>query len=261
MGIKKTTKLNKLLSNWPNGQVMTASYLASEGYSYQLLQKYIKSRWLHKIGQGAFNKLNSTETCHGVLNALKEQLKIKIHLGGLSSLEYYGFSHYVNSSQEKTCFVYNDAHAVTRLPAWTQSLSINVRHVKKVIFKTDLGVVSKESDKINFSVSRPERAILELISLCPKLYSLQFVSEHVESLQLLDGRLVQALLEECKSVKIKRLFLYFADSLSLPCFNSLDVSKVDLGCGKRVIGSGGLYISKYKLSIPENINNAVVPDV
>jgi len=43
--------------------------------------------------------------------------------------------------------------------------------------------------------------------------------------------LVQELLMQCKSVRVKRLFLYMAKKAKLPVLEFLDLAKVDLGIG------------------------------
>jgi hypothetical protein len=56
---------------------------------------------------------------------------------------------------------------------------------------------------------------------------------------LLVGR--AGLLEACRSVKVKRLFLYMAENQGLPWLAKLDLSKVHLGAGKRMIVLRGRY--------------------
>ncbi len=62
--------------------------------------------------------------------------------------------------------------------------------------------------------------------------------------------IMQELLEKCTSIKVKRLFLFFADTNQLPCFKYLDLTALNLGKGKRVIGNGGMFVPKYQLSVP-----------
>jgi hypothetical protein len=73
----------------------------------------------------------------------------------------------------------------------------------------------------------------------------------IENLTQLRPKAIQALLEECHSIKVKRLFLHLSEQFNHPWFSSLDLTKIDLGKGKRVLAKGGKYFSKYKLSLPE----------
>jgi len=64
-------------------------------------------------------------------------------------------------------------------------------------------------------------------------------------------KVVQALLENCNSIKVKRLFLHLSEQFNHPWLPSLDITRINLGKGKRVLGDGGKYYPKYKLSLPE----------
>jgi hypothetical protein len=68
--------------------------------------------------------------------------------------------------------------------------------------------------------------------------------------------MVQSLLENCNSIKVKRFFLYFAERFWPALVPKLDLKKINLGNGKRVIGRGGRYRyhPKYMLSLPEKID-------
>ena len=81
----------------------------------------------------------------------------------------------------------------------------------------------------------------------------------VECYQILEGlanlrpKILQELLEKCNSVKVKRLFLYMASKAKHQFLSFVDQSKIELGTGDRVIVKGGVYISKFKISIPKEL--------
>ena len=62
--------------------------------------------------------------------------------------------------------------------------------------------------------------------------------------------MLQSLLEHCSSVKVKRLFLHLAEKHNHAWFKSLDVTKVSLGSGKRVLVPGGRLDPKYLITVP-----------
>ncbi|MEX1237004.1 MAG: type IV toxin-antitoxin system AbiEi family antitoxin domain-containing protein, partial [Pseudomonadales bacterium] len=64
---------------------------------------------------------------------------------------------------------------------------------------------------------------------------------------------VQELLAACTSVKVKRLFLYLADKAGHQWLSFLDTKKLDLGSGKRVIVPNGQYVSKYRITVPREL--------
>ena len=116
---------------------------------------------------------------------------------------------------------------------------------------SDLGLISKPIDGINVYLSSPERAALEILYLVPNKQSYEEAFKLIEALTQLRPNVVQSLLEKCKSIKVKRLFLYLADKFQHPWLSRLDLSKVNLGRGNRVIGQGGSYDAKYQLSLPK----------
>lgn len=73
----------------------------------------------------------------------------------------------------------------------------------------------------------------------------------MEGLTTLRPRLVQALLEHCASVKVKRLFMVLAEGCRHAWVTKLNLSKVDFGKGKRMLARGGRFYSKYSISVPE----------
>ena len=64
-------------------------------------------------------------------------------------------------------------------------------------------------------------------------------------------KVVQSLLENCNSIKVKKLFLYLAEKCNLPWLTKLDLDQINLGGGKRKIGEGGVFDSKYMISVPQ----------
>jgi len=56
MSAVKTTKINRLVMEWPRGAVGTAAHLKSWGYSYDLLKKYKESGWINSFGRGAYKR-------------------------------------------------------------------------------------------------------------------------------------------------------------------------------------------------------------
>jgi hypothetical protein len=98
-------------------------------------------------------------------------------------------------------------------------------------------------------ISSRELAIIELIDLLDLSSSLETAINYAESLRTLRPNVMQNVLEECSSVKAKRVFLYIAEKINLEVFAQLDVSKINLGSGKRVIVKNGEYNKKYQITV------------
>ncbi|MCD6136080.1 type IV toxin-antitoxin system AbiEi family antitoxin domain-containing protein, partial [Candidatus Bipolaricaulota bacterium] len=72
----------------------------------------------------------------------------------------------------------------------------------------------------------------------------------VERLTTLRPRVVQELLVNCCSVKVKRLFLWSAEISGHAWFGRLDLAQVDIGKGNRQLYKGGRLNRKYQIIVP-----------
>ena len=83
----------------------------------------------------------------------------------------------------------------------------------------------------------------------------------MESLSTLSPRRLQRrcpaeprLLEECRNVKVKRLFLWFAKRHGFQWLPELKQEHIDLGKGKRVLVRGGKLDAAYLITVPGDMN-------
>jgi hypothetical protein len=237
----------------PKGLVLLSTWLCSEGYSYELQQRYRSSGWLKSIGTGAMLKTGDEFTLSGALAALQSQAGMNIPVGGRFALELQGVAHYLLlGEQEATVFTESKA----ALPVW---FTRNEWTPKPKVFRTTLynkdkvGMTDYQDGELTMKISTPARAMMECLYLCPNQFPLQEAYELMEGLPTLRPMLVQSLLEECKSVKVKRLFLYFAERTNHAWLKHIDVSHIDLGKGDRSLATDGAYISKYHLVLPKEL--------
>ncbi len=98
--------------------------------------------------------------------------------------------------------------------------------------------------------STPERAILEALNELPDEESFHVVDMVFQGLTMLRPGRLQALLDACRSVKVKRLFLMFADRHGHKWLPHLERGKIDIGSGPRMIVHGGRYLPQYELVVP-----------
>ncbi len=94
-------------------------------------------------------------------------------------------------------------------------------------------------------------AAMEMLSLVPKGQSFDEAAKIMEGLTTLRPKLVQNMLEECNSIKVKRLFLFIADKHEHAWLNELSMEKINLGSGKRVIVEDGTLDKKYNITVPK----------
>ncbi|MEM7495398.1 MAG: type IV toxin-antitoxin system AbiEi family antitoxin domain-containing protein [Myxococcota bacterium] len=65
--------------------------------------------------------------------------------------------------------------------------------------------------------------------------------------------LTQQLLENCDSVKAKRLFLFLARRTRRPWFRALHPRRLDLGSGPRQVVRGGKLDKTHKITVPREL--------
>lgn len=65
------------------------------------------------------------------------------------------------------------------------------------------------------------------------------------------SQVVQRLLEQCTSIKVKRLFLWSAERIGHAWSDQLEPKRVDLGSGKRQLYKGGVFDRKYQITVPQ----------
>jgi hypothetical protein len=104
------------------------------------------------------------------------------------------------------------------------------------------------------ALSSVERALCELLDQVPDVETFHQADVLMESAATLSPRRVQALLEACQSVKVKRLFLWFAERHQHAWFRRLDVDRINLGRGKRQLVAGGHYDAKYQITVPGDLH-------
>lgn len=232
---------------------MTASWLESKHISRSEQAQYVKSGWLVRIDKGIYRLRSMAPTLFGSLASLKEQQAFNYRIGATSALDLQGYTHYITLGKPQM-YLYTSIDR--RLPKWmwAQEWGMDLRESCSKMFSGTKGVTQVETAGVSLAVSSPELAIMECLAQYPENHSLMDIYYSMESLTTLRPALVTKLLEECTSVKVKRLFLYMADKVKHPWFNRLDLSNVSLGRGPRSFAKGGVKIPKYDIIIPKELS-------
>jgi hypothetical protein len=251
MSTRNGSKINQLITGWPRGTVCTQPYLTARGFDPNLMRRYRKSRWIQSIGSGAYMMQGDTISWHGALYALQEQLSLPVHAGGSTALELLGFSHYARFLKN-TVFIF--APQKTVLPKWFRSPpwqpAILLRNTNLLPFDISESFTKAEHRDFTICISTAERAIFEMLYDVPRLQGFDEADKIFESLMTLRPRLVQRLLEQCNSIKVKRLLLLMAEHHQLPWFEEISMEKIDLGQGKRMLIKNGQLHPKYRITVP-----------
>jgi len=253
MASESPSKLNRLLTAWPQGTVAVSRWLGAQGAYQQLVHEYEKSGWIRRIGQSAYVRAGDTVEWTGGLHALQEQLKLPIHAGAKTALQLQGYAHYLAMGKGGSITLFGSSG--TRLPAWFRQYDwgVELRYTTTKLFADDpkAGLTKKELATYAITVSAPERAIMEVLYLVPAEESFEEAGLLMEGLTTLRPRLVQSLLEQCRSVKVKRLFMFLAETCNHAWVKKLDLSKINFGKGKRMIVKGGRLDAKYNITVPD----------
>jgi len=255
MSTQRESKLNHLLSSQPHGVVLTTSWLVDQGYSLDLQQQYKRSQWFDSIGTGALIRHGDHVDYLGGVYALQAQLGASTHPAGKTALELQGKAHYLKPLLKQVQLFGGKNE---NLPLWFKKhpWEASVESKFTSFLPTELGLVEIDHKSFKVKVSSPARALMECLYLAPKYQPLMEAYELMEGLNNLRPASVQKLLEACTSVKVKRLFLYLADRAGHEWLSYLNLDAVDLGSGKRAIVTGGVYVPKYQITVPKELEAA-----
>ena len=246
------SKINRILKLWPSGTVALSSWLEAQGVYQQLAHRYKQTEWFERVGIGAFTRAGDKVEWQGALYAIQTHAYLPIHAGGKTALELHGHTHFV-PARRKNISLFGAPRAL--LPEWfkKKDWGVSIHYSAPRLFSRpfEQGLSEKTYDSFSIRISSRERAILELLYLVPAQQQYEESRLLFEGLRTLRPSLVQSLLEACQSIKVKRLFLHLAEATNQPWFEDLNVTKIDLGKGKRVIAEGGHFDSKYNISVPK----------
>jgi hypothetical protein len=228
--------------------------MTENGISYELQRRYRHSEWLTPMGTGVMFRTGESPSIYGALSSMNKQTGKHFYIGGLSALELAGYTHYVPMGRPVVFVGYPKNEWI---PTWLKKhdWGVDLLFVTSEYFDLDTGISSMMQGAFEILVSTPERAFLECLNLVPKQYNLMDLYYVMEQLTTLRPGMVQAILEQITSVKMKRLFLYMAEKAGHAWFDELDISKVNTGSGKREIVPNGVYDNKYQIVIPEELKN------
>ncbi len=278
MTIHKGGKLNQLERLLPEGLLVDAAWLEKQGYSRALRHQYVSAGWLEQPVRGVYHRQRSISSWEQIVISLQALLRYPVSVGGRSALELQGYAHYLPASPDiRTIHLYTEK----KLPGWLSKLPGNAHFISHNRSRF-LSPIHQDADALTLDdagsgtdltslpgellimpwgqwkwplvISSPERAILELMDELPQNESFHQVDMIMEGLVNLRPRRLQGLLEDARSVKVKRLFFFFADRHQHKWLSHLNREKVSLGSGKRVVFKGGKLDPKYHITVPEELN-------
>ena len=252
MNIHSETKINKVLQSWPSGTAVLSAWLDEMGISRQLQKHYQDTGWVESLGYGAFKRTGDILDWTGGLYAVQRNAHLDIHVGGRSALSLQGQAHYLELNAQ---VLHLFAPLKVKLPMWFTNTNWNIQpalhHTN--FLPPDVGLVDVETKLFTIRASSAGRALMECLYLAPDKFDLVEAYQIMEGLSTLRPATVQLLLESCRSVKVKRLFLFMAEQAGHAWVKYLNRSTIDIGRGKRSLAPGGTYVAKYQMTVPREL--------
>ena len=274
MTIHKGGKLNQLERLLPEGLLVDAAWLERQGYSRSLRHQYVSSGWLEQPVRGVYHRHRTISSWEQIVISLQALLRYPVSVGGRSALELQGYAHFLRQMETEI-----HLHGPEKPASWLWDFKLSssfVYHNSLPLFGDDLAQVdfpdledSSASERAKgpmsdaglrampwgqwkwpLTLSTPERAVLELLDELPERESFHQADMLFESLSNLSPRRIQTLLARCRSVKVKRLFMFFADRHGHAWRKHIDPEAIDLGSGKRMLVKGGCLDPTYQITVP-----------
>jgi hypothetical protein len=271
--------LNLLERELPEGLLADGRWFERHGISRQLRNHYVLAGWLEQPARSVYRRRRGSLNWQQAVVSLQTILEASpLIVGGRTALELQGFSHYLPQARKevhlygpkappgwlnklpvKVRFVYHNSHKLFRNEPITRGLTSLKWNVEKgkgsdpAAFGGGALVQWGEGD-FPLTLSTPERALFELLDELPARESFEQVDKLVAGLANLSPRRLQKLLEDCASVKVNRLFFFFADRHRHAWLRHLNKKAVDFGTGKRMLVKGGKLDRTYQITVPGNLN-------
>jgi hypothetical protein len=243
------TKINQLMRNWPKGTIKTVKELEELGYTPQLLKIYSNSKWIELFVRGMYKLYNDEVSWQGILYGLQRKVKTTLHAGGKTALTLKGYGHYISPHESK---VYLFSSRKENLHVWLKKFKqVTLRRNEVFDYSDDKLFIMFDTGNFKIKISAPELASMEMLYLIPYQQTFDEADKILEGLTTLRPNLLQSLLENCNSVKVKRLFLYMAEKNKHSWLEDLKLDRINLGIGKRLIAKNGAYDKKYKITVPK----------
>lgn len=261
--------LNRLERELPEGLLVDTAWLKQRGYSRQLLNHYVGAGWLEQPARGVYRRPRGHVSWQRTIISLQSLLEYPLAVGGRTALELQGYAHYLRQGTEAV-----HLYGPKAPPAWLKKLPLRtlfIHHNSLKLFQ-ERPTGTAKGDKAShdagdsltvqnwgqwdwpLTMSTPERALLELLDELPAHESFHQADVLMESLSSLSPRRLQELLVRCRSVKVKRLFFFFADRHHHAWLKRLDRRSINLGSGKRMLVKGGRFDPVHQITVPEDLD-------
>ena len=268
-------KVNKLQNILPEMLLADTIWLTQQGYSGVQASKYTAAGWLHRPARGVYMRPGGRLCWQGVVVSLQTLIGAPFVVGGLAALEMQGYAHFIYPKMPGRIYL----HGCGRPPGWVRRLSLDRQFIFRGVSRlfpagkycapaqrciwlaqsrrfspsprpaAAVRQTTWSEKDFALQISAPERAMLELLDEVPA-NSVADADTLVAGMRNLNWQLLQELLKDCTSVKVKRLALCLLNRHHPRLLDHIDPQGIDLGSGNRVLVKNGFLDKKYRITLP-----------
>lgn len=279
---QKRTSLNRLLPQLGTGRLVDTAWLQEQGVSRPSIHAYVQNGWLERVAPRVYRRpsgaTSAMQRWDAAILSAQELRPSTFYVGGASALDLLGRSHYLRLGGHPTIYLYDPDRTA---PTWLMKLPLDAAltvRTRPLFADTLLGLewrrlelgtgrlgapvpepVREEPWDHFLRVASEERAAIEMLDEVPATLGFDHADEIFQGLSNLRPRLVTQLLETCRSVRAKRLFLFYADRHAHAWVKHVDRGHIDLGKGKRQLAPGGRLDARYQITIPASLSSTIEP--
>ncbi|MGN6482523.1 type IV toxin-antitoxin system AbiEi family antitoxin domain-containing protein [Luteibacter sp.] len=262
-------KLNSLLIQLGDTQLVSARWLRTHGYPSNLVVRYVAGGWLVPVARGVYLRAGGRLTWEGAVRTLQGDVSSSVHVGGRFALSLQGHEHYLRLGDAGTVTLYG----LRRPPAWLAKLPLEQRFAFMGLGSFDSasqmflgGVPDAALAERGLFRRRPvdgdgalvcstvERAMLELCDGVSEPTLVYEIDALMQSMTTLSPQRLAQQLRHCRSIKAKRLFLALAHRHQHAWLPHVPLDGVDLGSGKRALVPGGRLDPTYLITLPTDLD-------
>ncbi|MCY3996983.1 MAG: type IV toxin-antitoxin system AbiEi family antitoxin domain-containing protein, partial [Rhodobacter sp.] len=242
-----------------------AAWLVARKIDRKSIFNYVEKGWLEKVARGIYRRPDPEIFAADIANewrravlSIQHLMKWQCHVGGQTAMALAGFEHYVRFDDAGPICLYGET------PSWMKRLpnADGFRYRTNALFNTRSGIsgagdtndgnLDQTSAPRRLIQSTPERAILEWLNELPNKTTFHSVDVVFEGLATLRPKLLMSLLQDCRSIKVKRLFFVFADRHNHAWCKYLEKDQIDMGVGPRALVEGGKMHPDHSIYVPSD---------
>lgn len=247
----KRTKLQDIV---PEGLLVNRAWLKDKEVDRPLVDYYLRTGALEAVARGVYRRPGPDLKWQHVVYSL-QKLGYNVHVGGQTALELQGLAHNLPMQGIRRVLLYGE----DKLPGWIRQVSnaftLELKRPRLFYTFPEQAITTQLFGHWDWPIrlAKPELAILEFLAGVKKAVDFDVADTLMGGASNLRPQLVTQLLTECRNVLAKRLFLWFAERHQYSWLNKVELGKVDLGSGKRMVVKNGTLDKKYEITVPKGM--------